>query len=511
MKKAYKYILVFAIMTSFISCDTFLEESPTKSASVVPKSLADYEAILNNYTAFYSEPIMPIMFSTDDYELSTTLFNGFSRAYQPFNAIYGTWNMELAANESSRYSGWPDEWKKIFTANLVLEQIGGVDATAAEKANIIAECHFIRAYSYFVLTNVYCLPYSDATKGELGLPIKASTSFSENIERATLEETFAYIQSDLTKALEIKKAFGKVNNLNNSWRASTAAVNGFAARFYLALNDYALAQTYAQKALDEYNVLRNYNTDMRYSIIPAPATIFNPGPTQVNILYPYTHDQQTVFQDRLEFGEFYYLRMMNNPVWAYWPSQELLGKYDQTYDLRYKYHVVEGYSYTRGAVRPAYDYPGYIFFFKSDIPSGPSVSEMLLIKAECQVRQDKWAEGIATANILRAKRMDASAPANVINLSAASKAEALTKVLDERRRELPFVHRWYDIRRYNNNADTSDDVVMTRTFYPFNSSAIISSQAPVTTTLEKNSRKFAFPIPNEEILIANGKLEQNKY
>ena len=511
MKKVYKYIFALAMMSSFISCEEFLEESPTKSASIVPKSLENFESLLDNYAGFYKEPIMPIIFGTDDYELSTNLYDGFSRAYQPFNAIYGTWSMEFAANQSSWYSGWPDEWKKIFTANLILEQIGAVNATEQEKANIIAECHFIRAYSYFVLADVYCLPYSDATKTELGLPLKESTSFSENIERASLEETYAFIKADLTKALQITRKFNKVNGLNNSWRASTSAVNGFAARFYLALNDYPKAQSFAQEALNEYSNLRNYNTDMRYSSIPTQATIFNPSPTRVDVLFPYTHDQQSVVADRLEFGESYYFRMLSNAVWAYWPSQQLLSIYDQTYDLRFKYHVVEDYTYTRGATRPPFSYPGYIFFFKDDIPSGPSVPEMLLVKAECQVRQGMWNEGITTANILRAKRIDATAPVSAINLSATSKGEALTKVLEERRREMPFVHRWYDVRRYNNNDDPADDVVMSRTFYPFNATAITAGQAPVTTVLDKKSRKFAFPIPNEEILIANGKLEQNKY
>ena len=52
MKKLYKHILVIAILTSFLNCDSFLEESPTKSASIVPESLAHFEALLNSYSGF---------------------------------------------------------------------------------------------------------------------------------------------------------------------------------------------------------------------------------------------------------------------------------------------------------------------------------------------------------------------------------------------------------------------------------------------------------------------------
>lgn len=179
--------------------------------------------------------------------------------------------------------------------------------------------------------------------------------------------------------------------------------------------------------------------------------------------------------------------------------------------MRYKYHVVEGYTYDRGAVDPAYSYPGYIFFFKSDILSGPSVPEMLLIKAECQVRQGNWADGIQTANILRQYRIDASAPANVRDLSATSQADALTKVLEERRRELPFVHRWYDIRRFNNNGVDTDDVIMSRTFYPYTGGSILGAESPVNYTLDKNSRRFARPIPETDIIASGGTLKQNQY
>ncbi len=107
--------------------------------------------------------------------------------------------------------------------------------------------------------------------------------------------------------------------------------------------------------------------------------------------------------------------------------------------------------------------------------------------------------------------MDASAPSEIINLSAASQAEALVKVLEERRREMPFVHRWYDIRRYNNNEDSSDDVVVTRTFYPYNGSSILGAETPVNFSLEKNSRRYANPLPDTDIIASDNVLKQNTY
>ena len=137
---------------------------------------------------------------------------------------------------------------------------------------------------------------------------------------------------------------------------------------------------------------------------------------------------------------------------------------------------------------------------------------MLLTKAECQAREGNFAEAMVTVNQLRAVRMDNTAPAERINLSASSQQEAITKILEERRREMPFSMRWYDIRRLNNNEDANDDVpALTRQFYPYNNSSVLTKEPVQTYTLEKNSRRFAQPILNTEIETSQGVIQQNTY
>lgn len=508
--KTFRYIISFlATILFLVSCTEFLEENPSKTTSVVPNTVEHLESLLNNYGNFASEPSFEIAFGSDDYGLNKDFYDAANSIYQVTHAQFATWDTEYLANYNRPY--WPSEWKKIFTANLILENIGKVSGEESKKQQIKAEAHFVRLYSYFKLAEVYCLPYTDANKSEMGLPIKQSTSFEESMERRSLEETYDFMKSDLEKALELTRDFESFQGKKKIWRASSLAVKAFAARFYLALHDYEKAQSYAEDALSGYSFLRNYNTDMYFSDLPSEVTIFNPDPQNVELDYPYTHDLQTIPTDKFEWGESYYYRFLNNGFWAYWPSQELLGLYDHDYDLRYKYHIVENYSYDRGAINPPYSYPGYIFFFKSDILSGPSVPEMILIKAECQIRNGQWTDGLSSVNTLREMRMDANAPSSIINLNATSPEDALTKVLEERRREMPFISRWYDVRRYNNNDNPADDVVMSKTFYPFNASAILGNEAPITYKLEKNSRKFARPIPETDITASGDQLKQNEY
>lgn len=513
-----KFTIIFSLLLVpafvFVSCNDFLAERPSKSTSVVVTTTAQLDALLSTYSSFYTEANRAAICGNDDYGYIADMqaaYNGIYGGSGITGLFAGCWNYEYLANATSDQF-WTNEWGKIFRANLVLNSLDKVSGSDADKARLKADAHFIRAYSYWNLANTYCLPYTAANKGELGLPLKKSTSFEESMARASLEDTYKFIEADIQEALKCTKPLVK-DGVAEHWRASTAGVNGFLARYYLNQNNYTEALNYANNALGEYSALVDYNTEMRYGNDGTETIDKNtPQEQSVTIKYPYTHDNQLYneisFSDIMAWKEHLYFRTLYHGSWYYIPSQELLALYDQTNDLRYKYHMVQHYSYNRGAVSPSYDYPGYIFFFKDNIPNGPSTSEMYLIKAECQARSGNYNDAMTTLNILRAKRL---VPGAWVNLSATSKDDAIRQILEERRREKPFTLRWYDLRRFNNNDDPNDDVVVTRTFYPFSASAIFTNDTPITYTLEKNSRKYALPIFNGDIIAGMGALQQNTY
>jgi hypothetical protein len=513
MNSKYKFIarVLPLVATVFLwsSCKKFLEESPSKTSSLVVKTTTQINALLDNQNTFYAEENITQSYGTDDCGITLDVYNGGRGVFSYMPAIlFLNWDTQYIPDVAQSF--WSNEYKKIFVANLALNEVDKVSGTDAEKAVIKADAHLIRAYSYWVLANTYCLPYTEQNKNEPGLPLKSSTSFEEPLERQPLEKVYQQIETDLAEALKVTVSLTQSGKPRH-WRASKAGVNGFAARYYLNRNDNAKAITYANAALADYNVLVDYNTEMKYGKDQS-ITINSGTPTAQTVVlkYPYTHDNQLASDqtDVISWKEFMYFRTLSNGSWWYVPSTDLLNLYDKTHDLRYLYHIVEGYSYDRGMTKPAYDYPGYIFFFKDNIPSGPTVAEVLLIKAEAQARSNDPSGAMTTLNLLRAKRMT---PGAWVNLTATDKADAIKKVIDERRRELPFTQRWFDIRRYNNNDDPNDDVTLSRTFYPFSASSILFDQAPKVYTLPKNSRRFAVPIPTTEIISSSGAIKQNTY
>jgi len=508
MKTNSFIIKLLSLMTGlffFSSCKKFLEEPPSKTSSLVVKTTAQINAVLDRQNSFFSEPNRTNVFSTDDFGQTVALFNGGRSVLNSVATVqFMLWDTQYLP-DNGRETFWSGEFSKIFLANLALNEVDDAAGTEEEKTFIKADAHFIRAYSYWELANTYCLPFTEANKNEIGLPIKTSTSFEEPFERQSLEKVYSLIEADLAEALKTTVSITQTGKVR-SWRASKASVNAFAARYYLNRNNYAKAIEHANAALADYNVLVDYNSEMRYG---RDDNVIVNGQT-VTLKYPYTANNQIDNDqtDLVAWKELLYMRLLKNETSWFIPSQELLNLYDKTNDLRYEYHMVEQYSYRAGMVSPAYDYPGYVFFFRDNLISGPTVAEVLLTKAEAQARTNDFAGAMTTVNILRAKRMK---PGAWVNLSATVKDDAIKKVLEERRREMPFAQRWFDIRRYNNNDDPNDDVTLTRTFYPYSGTSILVNETPRAFTLPKNSRRFAAPIPNTEIISSNGVIKQNTY
>ena len=139
--------------------------------------------------------------------------------------------------------------------------------------------------------------------------------------------------------------------------------------------------------------------------------------------------------------------------------------------------------------------------------ASPTIAEMYLTKAEALARQGSWNEAM---NVIQTLRVSRFMEGSDFSLSATSQSEALTEILKERRRELPFVMRWYDIRRFAYNETPEDDVELRRTFY-----TIENGEVDFNTTkeyiLSVKSNRYAQPILTQEIQRSRGQIQQNQY
>lgn len=519
--KKYNILLALGLAVAtpvFTACDDFLDKEPSKSTNKTITDVSQLDALLATYTALYSETSQSFL-ATDDYGLTPEIQN--VRTSNPSIDDLDNFAFLGTNNRTSRVL-WDSEFSKIFRANLVLNNIGSVSGSEAEKANVEAEAHFLRAWSMFRLAVDYCLYPSSDNTSELGLPLKATTSFEESVARAPLGETFTFIENDINAALAITKPLAQADGTLENWRGTTASVKAFAARFYLYMGQYDKAAQYADDVLKEYSTLKDFNdpAEMYHHQVNDTYTI-NAGTPQeevITVKYPYTKNQfygTNGYPDFLGWKEMLYSRALSYASWWFIPSEDLMNTFAQDIkggnpdnDLRFAFFLIKDFGLRYCQKITAGRTPGYCQFYYDNLISGPTVAEMILIKAEKEARAKQTAQAMTQVNTLRKARI---ATAAYEPLTASSPEEALKIVLRERRREMPFTIRWYDLKRYAWNDDPADDVTVVHKFYPHTSASVLAGDPVETYTLEPKSRHYALPIPQIDILRSDGQLQQNTY
>lgn len=490
--KLLQYSIIIAGLLTLAGCKKYLSEEPTKQVSI--KTVDQLEALMDNASEFYSESNFTAAYSTDDTEILKTVYMSKPSAFGLQSLQYYVFGIGDIANQASD-DLWSGEFKKIFTANLVLENIDKVIGDEAVRNQVRADAHFIRAYSNWILANHYCAPYSSANQASLGLPLKKATNIQESGKRATLKETYDFILSDIAEAQ--KNAKDDVDP-RRTWRTSKKAISAFMSRFYLFIGDY-------DKSLDEANkaLASTTRTLMDYKKIKDgnSRTYLVNGAT-IRLRYTELNDWSRFGgSEFLYWTESYYTRYVSNSHQWFIPSSSLRSVYDTQNDLRYKFIIPNGGLRMAVADPAAFRYT--IFEDGSLLPEGLTVAEVMLNKAEVFARKGDVSGAMNVINLLRMSRMS-----TFIALTAVSIDDAITKVLQERRREMPFVMRWYDIRRFSVNNYSGDDITVTRDFFNVTSTGV-DINSPRTYTLE--TKRYQVPINQIDINGSKGQLVQNPY
>ena len=206
------------------------------------------------------------------------------------------------------------------------------------------------------------------------------------------------------------------------------------------------------------------------------------------------------------YKENYLSEYYDISVYALIPSEELLALYDHDTDLRYK-QFFNKYALWEQNIGGFGDDILY-HKFNGRIQSGPTVPEMLLTEAEALARQGRWQEAMPLVNQLRQARMVQGSAG--VELTAHNQEEAVKVILEERHREMPFVMRWWDVRRLSCNEVSYDDVTLERTFYRVSNTVADPSELD-HYVLPVGSKRYAQPITHLEITRSNGQIEQNAY
>lgn len=458
MKKNRIWIVLFGVMV-LISCKktAFLEEKPT-SQIVQPRTLTDFQQLLDNTEVLnYTGGLSQI--SADDQQVPFANYQLGSATER--NAYI--WNKEIYEGDVA-IRDWNVLYQGIFYSNVVLEGLSksNITSTPAGK-NIKGWALFSRAYAFFDLTQNFCNTYDvGSASTDLGIPLRLSPGIDEILQRSTLQQSYDQILADALESLPLLQIERPTANLN---RPSKVAAFAFLARVYLNMRNYTQAENYADKCLELYNTLVDYNTVNQTSATPF-------SPTNDELIY--SSVQVATYSRTTGVSATSSAKV----------SPNLLSLYASN-DLRLKVFYALGTDGTYTKKR-GYNGSGVYHF------TGLATDEIYLIKSECLARRNETKSAMDILNMLLIKRLSNTTP--YVPIIANSASEALSQILLERRKELAWRGlRWQDIKRLNKEGA---NITLTRLLNGTN------------YILPTNDPRYVFPIPDDEI--SSSGIQQNK-
>ncbi|MDE5611219.1 MAG: RagB/SusD family nutrient uptake outer membrane protein [Odoribacter sp.] len=270
------FILIIAISAG--SCG-FLDEY--SQDLVVAKSVSDFDEVLLGDVYMDSKKEVRELLNGDcgwwlhilDDDVTSPMVEMLVRDARCMRGTYYgyyAWQMEVGRN----YDGsgmeaddqlWSDFYKRINICNIILDEIDNVEIPESDEADALrvkGEAHFLRAYYYFYLANIYADAYQPSKAAQtLGVPYKL-TSYVEHdkdkdtqFERAPLDKVYAGIVSDLRKSVDYLTRSPQTHSF---YRVSKEAAQLFLSRVYLFMQDWQNAALAAEAVLETKSALKNY-------------------------------------------------------------------------------------------------------------------------------------------------------------------------------------------------------------------------------------------------------------
>lgn len=460
MKSVYNNIFSFCslilIAVLFYGCEKFLEAKSSKDM-VIASTLADLQALLDAGDKLSLGRYPGLLEArTDDFYVGP---GGLNRLTEDFKDLYFFEDSNQEDGEMN-LKAWFNSYSTISIANTVLDELSFVkEGTQAERDVIKGMAIYHRALGHFTLSQVFCDVYEDSSADQkLGLPLKKTSDTSEPTVRATILETYDFVEKDLLEAIELLPEYTAYLT-----RPNKAAAHALLARFYLSKSDYDNSLLHSEKAMKYNDNLIDFNELNSASSFPISAmnkeTLFFAYAAGIGFLHP----NRECYIDSMLFAQ-----------------------YDDR-DVRKK-------VYFRELGDNKYSFKGtYLGGGSGSFFVGPTTSEMYLTSAECYARKGDTELARERINKLLQYRWEHGYS---YTIKEKDPEILLDTILLERRKELILRSvRWMDIRRLNLDAKYKKDIVR----------KVEGDEN--TYTLKANSRGFTYKIPR--IVISLSGIEQN--
>jgi starch-binding outer membrane protein, SusD/RagB family len=447
-----KYIFFLIACMALLSCKKFLDKKSNQKL-VIPSTVQDLQGLLDNYARVNQFNPGAAEKSADDYYLTQA---DWAAANPVADQRTYTWEKDVLFVSGT--NDWSNLYDNVYRANTVLYEMKNipVDTAGSEQRNTcLGHAYFIRANAFLQALSIWSLAYNEATAAtDLGIPLRLNPEFQTPSVRASVKQSYEQVLKDAKQAARLLP-----DQAIHPMRPNKPAALALVARTYLYMGNYDSCLYYAEWSLSVNKTLIDYNT------------------LNANAAFPFAprfSNKEVLFESNLSSG-------------ALLTGSRL--KVDSLLYRSYEANDLRKTIFFRNNNNGSYGFKGSYTGSASHF-DGVAVNEVLLMKAECESRKSNAAEAMNTLNSLLIKRWKTG---TFIPYAAATKEEALNKVLTERRKELLFRGiRWMDIKRLNREGA---QITLTR---------VVGAN---TFQLQPNDLRFALPIPETVIQLTG--MQQN--
>lgn len=169
------------------------------------------------------------------------------------------WNCEYNERATSSYDYYPwfYYYKLIGNANKIVESIDEAEGSAAERQFIKAQALTFRAYSFLMLSQLYCHRWVDSNSGaDPGLVLRLDTSTGD-MALSTLAETYSRIYTDLDDAINLFTESGLRRSSDHFFEPDINVAYAVYARAALTREDWTNAAKYAILAREGHPLMKS--------------------------------------------------------------------------------------------------------------------------------------------------------------------------------------------------------------------------------------------------------------
>ena len=395
---------------------------------------------------------------------------------------------------------WSSLYEAVTRANRILNNVPEIEMDEAERADILAEARFIRAYANFYLLQAFGM--DPATNNGPGIVLIEGevTIGNANQPRSPEPEVWSSIEADLEAAaqeLPTKSARGP----SEYGRATTGAAKTLLVKAHVFQKDWSAAATLAQEVINsgEYSLADDFGGIFRASGEHGSGSIF-----EIN----YAQDTNEI--------EGYYgnVWQASRTTWGFGfknPTQDLVDAFDSN-DPRLDATIIfdgevmpDGTTVSGESSRSGYHnekiwIPQELYPQNQGVGlyEGPSnvrylrLANLLLWHAEAANELGNTSAALESLNRVRERaRQNADNPQGVLpDVTTTNQSELRDAIYRERRLELAMEDlRFFDLVRQGRAADVlggNGFSAGTTSACPFRSAKLTSAKAPCSKTTAIN-------------------------